>query len=73
MTLDLKAKTPVGEPLTIGVSEDKAGVKKQIQSFVDSYNKLIGVINAQTKVTSVGEDKAPVTGALVGMRLRVRY
>ncbi|MCF6757509.1 flagellar filament capping protein FliD [Pseudomonas balearica] len=66
VTLDLKAKTPVGEPLTIGVSEDKAGVKKQIQSFVDSYNKLIGVINAQTKVTSVGEDKAPVTGALVG-------
>ncbi|KIL05333.1 branched-chain alpha-keto acid dehydrogenase subunit E2 [Stutzerimonas stutzeri] len=66
VTLDLKAKTPVGEPLTIGVSEDKAGVKKQIQSFVDSYNKLIGVINAQTKVASVGEDKAPVTGALVG-------
>lgn len=66
VTLELKAKTPVGEPLTIGVSEDKAGVKKQIQSFVDSYNKLIGVINAQTKVTSVGEDKAPVTGALVG-------
>ncbi|MBS4150635.1 flagellar filament capping protein FliD [Stutzerimonas balearica] len=66
VTLDLKAKTPFGEPLTIGVSEDKAGVKKQIQSFVDSYNKLIGVINVQTKVTSVGEDKAPVTGALVG-------
>ena len=66
VTLDLKAKTPAGEPLTIGVSEDKAGVKKQIQSFVDSYNKLIGVINAQTKVTSVGEGKAPVTGALVG-------
>lgn len=66
VTLELKANTPVGEPLTIGVSEDKAGVKKQIQSFVDSYNKLIGVINAQTKVTSVGEDKAPVTGALVG-------
>jgi len=66
VTLELKANTPVGEPLTIGVSEDKAGVKKQIQSFVDSYNKLIGVINAQTKVTSVGEGKAPVTGALVG-------
>ncbi|WP_314018694.1 flagellar filament capping protein FliD [Stutzerimonas degradans] len=66
ITLDLKAKTVANEPLTIAVAEDKAGVKKQIQSFVDSYNKLIGVINAQTKVTSVGEDKAPVTGALVG-------
>lgn len=66
ITLDLKAKTVANEPLTIAVAEDKAGAKKQIQSFVDSYNKLIGVINAQTKVTSVGEDKAPVTGALVG-------
>lgn len=66
VTLDLKAKTAANEPLTINVAEDKAGVKKQVQSFVDSYNKLIGVINAQTKVTSVGDGKAPVTGALVG-------
>lgn len=66
VTLDLKAKTAKDEPLTITVAEDKAGVKKQIQSFVDSYNKLIGIINAQTKVTSVGEGKAPVAGALVG-------
>ncbi len=66
VTLDLKAKTIANEPLTVTVAEDKAGVKKQIQSFVDSYNKLIGVINAQTKATSVGEGKAPVTGALVG-------
>lgn len=66
VTLELKGKTAAGEPLNINVSEDKAGVKKQIQSFVDAYNKLIGVINAQTKVTSVGEGKAPVAGALVG-------
>ena len=66
VTLDLKAKTVANEPLTIAVAEDKAGVKKHIQSFVDSYNKLIGVINAQTKVTAVGDDKAPLTGALVG-------
>src|SRR5690606_18596564 len=66
VTLDLKAVTAENEPLTISVAEDKAGVKKQIQSFVDSYNKLIGVNNAQTKVTSVGDGNAPVTGALVG-------
>ncbi len=66
VTLDLKAKTVANEPLTIAVAEDKAGVKKQVQSFVDAYNKLIGVVNAQTKVTSVGDGKAPVTGALVG-------
>lgn len=66
VTLDLKDKTAENEPLTINVAEDKAGVKKKIQSFVDAYNKLIGVINTQTKVTSVGDDKTPVTGALVG-------
>lgn len=66
VTLDLKALTIKDEPINIDIAEDRAGVKKQIQSFVDAYNKLIGVINAQTKVTSVGDDKAPVTGALVG-------
>ncbi len=66
VTLELKAETADNEPLTIKVAEDKAGVKKQIESFVESYNKLIGVINAQTKVTSVGEGKTPVTGALIG-------
>lgn len=66
VTLELKALVDEKEPLTVGVTLDETGVKKQIQSFVDAYNKLIGVINAQTKVTSVGEDKAPVTGALVG-------
>ncbi|OCX94047.1 MAG: branched-chain alpha-keto acid dehydrogenase subunit E2 [Pseudomonas sp. CO183] len=66
VTLDLKSKTADKEPLTINVAEDKAVVKKQIQSFVDSYNKLMGVINAQTRVTGVGDGKTPVTGALVG-------
>lgn len=66
VTLELKGETEAGKPLTVGVTLDEAGVKKQVQSFVDAYNKLIGVINSQTKVTTVGDDKAPVTGALVG-------
>lgn len=66
VTLTLSAKTEANAPLTVTVGQDKGGVKKQVQSFVDAYNKLIGVINAQTKVTSVGDGKAPVTGALVG-------
>lgn len=64
VTLDLKAVTTQDELLTISVAEDKAGVKKQIESFVDAYNKLIGTINSQTKVTSGGD--APIAGALVG-------
>ncbi|AHY43292.1 branched-chain alpha-keto acid dehydrogenase subunit E2 [Stutzerimonas decontaminans] len=66
VTLELKGLTEADQPLTVGVTLDEAGVKKQVQSFVDAYNKLIGVINSQTKVTPVGDDKAPVTGALVG-------
>ncbi|AGA87027.1 flagellar filament capping protein FliD [Stutzerimonas stutzeri] len=66
VTLELKGLVDEKEPLTVGVTLDETGVKQQIQSFADAYNKLIGVINAQTKVTSVGEGKAPVTGALVG-------
>jgi flagellar hook-associated protein 2 len=66
VTLELKGLTEADKPITVGVSLDKAGVTKQIQSFVDAYNKLIGVVNAQTKVTPVGDGKTPVTGALVG-------
>ncbi len=66
VTLDLKGLTETGKPITVGVTLDEAGVKKQVQSFVDAYNKLIGVINAQTKVTSAGDGNVPVTGALVG-------
>ncbi|KJS77151.1 flagellar filament capping protein FliD [Stutzerimonas chloritidismutans] len=66
VTLDLKGITETGKPITVSVDLDKAGVKTNVEKFVDAYNKLIGVINAQTKVTPVGEGKAPVTGALVG-------
>jgi flagellar hook-associated protein 2 len=66
VTLTLKGLTPDKAPLTIGVELDTAGVKKNVQSFVDSYNKLMDAITAQTRVTQVGEDKKPLAGALVG-------
>ncbi|MCQ4317183.1 branched-chain alpha-keto acid dehydrogenase subunit E2 [Stutzerimonas zhaodongensis] len=66
VTLTLKGVTTADAPIVLGVELDQAGVKSNVQKFVDSYNKLIGVVNAQTKVTPVGDDKAPVTGALVG-------
>ncbi|MCQ4258385.1 flagellar filament capping protein FliD [Stutzerimonas stutzeri] len=66
VTLTLQAKTEADAPLTVTVGLDKGGVKKQVQSFVDAYNKLVGFISAETRVTPVGDGKAPVTGALVG-------
>lgn len=66
VTLSLKTTTTAGSPLTVGVSQDTGSVKGNITKFVDAYNALMKSIKAQTSVTSVGEDKAPVAGALVG-------
>jgi len=66
VTLTLQAKTEADAPLTVTVGLDKGGIKKQVQSFVEAYNKLVGFISAETRVTPVGDGKAPVTGALVG-------
>ncbi|MNO69628.1 Flagellar hook-associated protein 2 [compost metagenome] len=66
VTLNLKSLTKAGEPLSVDVGLDTGGVKGNIKKFVDAYNKLMGVIKEQTVVTSVGEGKTPVTGALVG-------
>ena len=66
LSFTLKATTTAGSPMTVGVSQDEAGVKGNIQKFVDSYNKLMGVIKTQTSVTKVGDNSAPITAALVG-------
>lgn len=48
------------------VTRDEAGVEANVKKFVDAYNTLIGFINTETKVTTVNDSSAPVTGALVG-------
>ncbi|MBK4522691.1 flagellar filament capping protein FliD, partial [Enterobacter hormaechei] len=48
------------------VEQDRGGVKDNIKKFVEAYNKLVGVTSELTGVTKVGDDKAPVVGALVG-------
>ncbi|WP_263139227.1 flagellar filament capping protein FliD [Pseudomonas sp. RIT-PI-AD] len=65
VSLNLKAKTTADTPLTLTIAEDTGTVKSNVQKFVDSYNTLIGVISAQTKVTPV-TNSSPVVGALVG-------
>ncbi len=41
-------------------------MKDNVKKFVEAYNTLTKFINEQTVVTKVGEDKNPVTGALLG-------
>ncbi|MCY1274019.1 B-type flagellar hook-associated protein 2 [compost metagenome] len=62
VSIDLKA---TGSS-TLTVAQDQAGVKGNVQKFVDAYNVLINYINSATKVTVVNETDAPVTGDLVG-------
>lgn len=62
----IKAKTEEDKPLTVKVGEDQAGVKEQLKKFVNAYNDFMSVAKQLTAVTKVGEDKAPVTGGLVG-------
>ncbi len=62
VTIDLKT---VGTS-TLTVAKDEAGVKANVQKFVDSYNEMMKFINAETKVTKVNDTSAPVVGALLG-------
>ncbi|MDL0440829.1 flagellar filament capping protein FliD [Stutzerimonas frequens] len=48
------------------VTKDEAGVETNVKNFVDAYNALMSFINTETKVTTVNDSSAPVTGALVG-------
>lgn len=50
----------------LSVTRDEAGVQTNVKKFVDAYNVLMNYINTETKVTTVNETSAPVTGALVG-------
>ncbi|WP_044870402.1 flagellar filament capping protein FliD [Pseudomonas sp. LFM046] len=65
VTLDLVSAEP-GKKFTVTVDQDTSTVKTNVKKFVDAYNKMIGVTKTLTSVTAVGQDSAPVTGALVG-------
>ncbi|MGR6588498.1 flagellar filament capping protein FliD [Stutzerimonas sp. R75] len=51
---------------SLTITRDEAGVQGNVKKFVDAYNTLMTFINTETKVTTVNENDAPVTGALVG-------
>lgn len=51
---------------TLTVTRDEAGVQANVKKFVDAYNTLANYIHTETRVTTVNETAAPVTGALVG-------
>ena len=55
------------ETVNLAVTEDKGGVRKSINDFVDAYNKMLDSVNSLTSVTPVGgDDSEPLAAALVG-------
>lgn len=62
--LSIELKSVGSSSLT--VAEDRAGVTSNVQKFADAYNSLITYVNSATKVTTVNDNTAPVTGALTG-------
>lgn len=62
LSFELKAEGAT----SVTIARDEAGVQGNVKKFVDAYNTLMNFINTETKVTTVTENDAPVTGALVG-------
>src|SRR5690606_33081955 len=53
--------------INLNVAEDKAGVKKSINDFVNAYNKMLDTVGSLTSVIPVGgDDGQPLAAALVG-------
>ncbi len=60
------ADLAAGTTIDIAVSNDRSGVRANIQRFVESYNKLVQSTNQLTAYVKVGEGKTPVAGPLLG-------
>lgn len=72
VTLTLKSAQPAEDlagavTVSLGVVEDRAGVKDSITEFVTAYNKMLDTVSSLTRVTAVGGgDSQPLAGGLVG-------
>ncbi|MFN0206397.1 MAG: flagellar filament capping protein FliD [Planctomycetota bacterium] len=61
-TLTFLAPTESGKPVTLTVSTDVSGVKSKIKGFVDAYNEVASLYNAQNTYNSTTK----VAGAFFG-------
>jgi flagellar hook-associated protein 2 len=55
-----------GKTVDINIGQDKAGVRANLQKFIDAYNKLVDTTSELTSVVKIGEDKQPLVGPLLG-------
>lgn len=65
VTLNLTKADP-DTSVNVVVSQDRAGVRSNLNEFITAYNALFTTMGSLTAVVNMGEGKAPSTGALVG-------
>lgn len=61
VTLNL-VKTNVGAPVTVTVDKDSDTIKKNVQGFIDAYNKIAGTINNLTAYNTSTKTGAVLNG-----------
>jgi len=61
VTLDLKEIAP-DSPTTLTISENKTSIKESVQTFVDNFNALKGVLNKATKYDAEQQKASLLTG-----------
>ena len=64
VTLDLNATTtgPGGTPVQITVDVDTDGIKSKIDDFIEAYNDIAAIFDAQTEVDDEGQTNAVLFG-----------
>lgn len=61
VTLDLKSAAP-GQIVTVTVSTDAEATAKDVQAFVDAYNKVVDFFAEQSALDAEGKAKSPLFG-----------
>lgn len=62
VTLDLNATTQLGNPVQITIDVDTEGIKSKINDFIDAYNDIASVFDAQSEVDEEGQTNAVLFG-----------
>ncbi|MCC7105459.1 MAG: flagellar filament capping protein FliD, partial [Chloroflexi bacterium] len=60
VTLDLKSSSAT--PVTVTVSQDTAASASQLQSFVDQFNRLLDVVDNETRYDATKKQASVLTG-----------
>lgn len=75
VTLNLKREMQVDEAaVEINVANDPEGLKEKLQSFVDAYNNVVGMVSLELSAGKSGETSGPLAGdtTLQGLQRRIQ-